>query len=448
MDTRKRIISIMMATLVILLALTVGAWRLALPFAQAEPAASEAEAFATLPSAPEQAAADEAAAADTLILSYAAKFVCTESLQPGQTWYGAAAPIVQQKTGVLVHNPNGIPVQFYKKAVLAPVEKADQIEQGTLPGKWHPVVLLPDYAFQIDCDDIAKLLTGNPTATFIGTYGIGVTIEGFVVIGVGQQLVPGSNIKRLPALDVTSEYVRGSEVLKKDIHYQPWWWWWWWQLPWRLGYAYQRLLPMAATGTNIDCRGALYDALNRDVVVNIPHPALQQLTLQALENGHLLDPTNVLVRATAKSAPALVAMIGRCEPLDQGMLNVSYVLVSNKGPSDPDPRGPGQVETVAYPWIPGRWYDLALVTPQNFDIDLNQHLHTWQSQRWLTAGAPNDVVSTAMAYYFPYWCGWGYWWWWWNAGDCTDIGVGEGESLDVEQIAPVRVLMRQWPPAP
>jgi hypothetical protein len=35
---------------------------------------------------------------------------------------------------------------------------------------------------------------------------------------------------------------------------------------------------------------------------------------------------------------------------------------------------------------------------------------------------------------------------WWNSSDCIDIGVGEGESLDVEQITPVRVFMPQWPP--
>jgi hypothetical protein len=52
-----------------------------------------------------------------------------------------------------------------------------------------------------------------------------------------------------------------------------------------------------------------------------------------------------------------------------------------------------------------------------------------------------------LVYYFPYWCGWGYWWWWWNGGSCTDIGVGEGESLDVEQVVATRVFMPVWPPA-
>jgi hypothetical protein len=51
-----------------------------------------------------------------------------------------------------------------------------------------------------------------------------------------------------------------------------------------------------------------------------------------------------------------------------------------------------------------------------------------------------------MAYWFPYWCGWGYWWSGWHGSDCIDIAVGDGESLDVNQITPVRVFYPQWPP--
>lgn len=54
------------------------------------------------------------AANDRLILSYAAKFVCTEALPPGTFWYGLAAPIVDQETQVLVHNPHDFNVTFYK----------------------------------------------------------------------------------------------------------------------------------------------------------------------------------------------------------------------------------------------------------------------------------------------------------------------------------------------
>ena len=56
-------------------------------------------------------------------------------------------------------------------------------------------------------------------------------------------------------------------------------------------------------------------------------------------------------------------------------------------------------------------------------------------------------VDLAMPYFRPYWCGWGYRAWWWNADDCIDIAVGAGESLDVEQITPLRVLLDVWPPA-
>jgi hypothetical protein len=89
---------------------------------------------------------------------------------------------------------------------------------------------------------------------------------------------------------------------------------------------------------------------------------------------------------------------------------------------------------------------LALVTPQNVNVDMDAYFRQWERQRWINAGAAAGAVDAALVYYFPYWCGWGYWYWWWNAGGCVDIGVGEGESLDVEQITPVRVFMPQWPP--
>ena len=123
------------------------------------------------------------------------------------------------------------------------------------------------------------------------------------------------------------------------------------------------------------------------------------------------------------------------------------MLFSNKGPSDPDPRQPlDQPEQVLYPWLPGRWYDLPVVMPQNACHDLDKFIRDWHTDRWLRAGGDPQEVASYMVYFFPYWCGWGYWWWWWNAGDCTDIGVGEGESLDVEQVNPVRVSVNQWPP--
>jgi hypothetical protein len=172
----------------------------------------------------------------------------------------------------------------------------------------------------------------------------------------------------------------------------------------------------------------------------ITEPTQLQLTLAALEIGHGLDPTNL---PGEESPPALVALIGRCDKIDAQTASIDYVLVSNKASTDPDPRG--GTGRVRYPWIPGRWYDLALVLPQNRSIDLDTHIRTWQMQRWIEAGLDAATAQAAMVYFFPWWCGWGYWWWWGNT-DCIDIGVGEGESLDVEQVTPSRVLMNVWPP--
>jgi len=392
-------------------------------------------------------AAAPAAQQAPLALSYAAKFVCQEALQPGQYWYGAAAPIVNQKTDILIHNPNGFPVMLYKKAVRAPLENFNTVEQGVEPGNYREVRLRADGAFRIDCDDIAKLLTGNASATALSTFGLGVVIEGFVVIVIGPQpvTVPGApTVTRFPQLDVTAEYVRSSEVMKKDIHYQPWWWWWWWPLPWQLGYAYERLMPIDA-GANIDCRSQLYNELARDAL-QMTDATQRQLTLSALEAGRMLEPTH-LPNLTGENPPALVALIGRCNKLSSTLADIDYVLVSNSGPTDPDPRGvaSAQASAVRYPWISGRWYDLPVVMPQNISTDMDDFFRMWHQQRWVDAGETAANAQAALIYWFPYWCGWGYWWGW-NSGDCIDIGVGEGESLDVEQITPVRVFFPQWPP--
>lgn len=386
---------------------------------------------------------------DPLILSYAAKFVCQEALQPGQYWYGAAAPIVNQKTDVLIHNPNAFPVTLYKKAVRAPLENFNVVEQGVDPGKFKEVRLKADAAFRIDCDDIAKLLTGDPAATALTTFTLGVVVEGFVVIAIGPQPVPvpgAPAVIRFPQLDVTADYVRSSEVMKKDIHYQPWWWWWWWPLPWRLGYAYERLVPIDPTH-NIDCRGLLYDALAQDAQQLISDGVQREQTLNALKAGRAMEPTQQ-PSLSGESPSALVALIGRCNKIGTNLADIDYVLVSNKGPTDPDPRGmdAAQASVVRYPWIPGRWYDLPVVMPQNVSTDIDDFFRKWQQQRWVDAGETAANAQAALVYWFPYWCGWGYWWWW-NNSDCIDIGVGEGESLDVEQITPVRVFYPQWPPA-
>jgi hypothetical protein len=401
------------------------------------------------------------AANPSLVLSYAAKFVCTKALGPGQYHYGLAAPIVQQTTDILVHNPTAFPVRFYKKAVIAPLENHNAIPQGTKPGGWKEVVLEPDFAFRIDCNDIAQLLPPFP-ATVPNPFVVpGNTVEGFVVIAIGPQDVAGTNLKRHSLLDVTAEYVRSSEVMKKDINYQPWWWWWWWRLPWQLGYPYERIvtIPPSTGSHNIDCRQLLVNELiqeaqNTQLTPDLS-PEQRNLTSAALRNGIPgpegqggLDPRNSNTYSQTQQ-PALVPLIGRCDKLDPTTADIDYVLVSNKGPTDADPSNGGTVMAaqVAYPWIPGRWYDLAWVVPQNVDVDIDQVFREWQIRRWRTAGETNQSTLTgAILYYYPYWCGWGRWWWWWHGSDCVDIGVGEGESLDVEQVTPVRVFMQPWPP--
>lgn len=439
MSVRKSRFWILLVLTLVALGATVSAWGRIPPALGAGERTEAPQSGSTGP----DTAAETAAAGDPLILSYAAKFVCLEPLQPGQVSYSTVAPIVQENTDVAIHNPNDFTVTFYKKAVRAPLENLPPIE----PGNWKRVNLRPDHAVRADCDDIAKLLTGNPSATFIGTFGIGVKVEGFVVIGVGLQTV--ATRARYSPLDVTATYNKSSEVLKKDISYQPWWWWWWWRLPWRLGYPHQRILPIDPT-SNIDCRGLLYDALARDARADISDPTQLQHTLAALDEGRKIDPTTVGRLAGASDPPALVALLGRCDKIDANTASVDYVLLSNKGSTDPDPRPPtvNRPLQIRYPWIPGRWHDLTVVMPQNITVDLDDYMRQWHTQRWIDAGENADTVKAAMVYYFPWWCGWGYWWWWWQGNDCIDIGVGEGESIDVEQITPVRVFVNQWPPSP
>jgi hypothetical protein len=375
---------------------------------------------------PNQAASSSG---DPLIFSYGAKFVCLEGLQPGSLYYGAAAPVVRESTEVVVHNPQNAAVDVYKKAVRARLEDAPEIE----PSGKLKVTLQADHSFRVDCDDITRVLTGNPSATFIGTYGIGVKVEGYVVLHT------------LKALDVTAQYRRGSEVLKKDISYQPWWSWWWWSLPWRLGYPYERVVNVSITG-NIDCRGALYDALHQDVTSQIPDSQLAAATHNALEAGRAIDPTNVSSLSQA-TQPALVALIGSCDKYLSGgntVADIDYVLVSNKGSTDPNPISGGD-PGIVYPWVPGRFYNLNAVFPNSTNVDMDDYIRTWLRQRWLDAGRDAGSVSAAMVYFYPWWCGNGFWNWW-NGGDCIDIGVGEGESLDVEQLTPQRVFCAVFPP--
>jgi hypothetical protein len=389
---------------------------------------------------------------EALILSYAAKFVCTEALEPGQYWYGTAAPIVRQETEVLIHNPNAFPVRLFKKAVHAPLERFGEVKQGVAPGKWYDVGLEGDYAFRIDCNDIAKLLSGDPTKEFFVADGVFNHMEGFVVIGIGPQLTAAGTVARFPQLDVTAEYARSSEVLKKDIHYQPWWRYWWWNLPWQLGYPHRRLIRLQpGTGNlNLDPRQLLLETLTQEAQAGIQDEAQRNATVNALQAGLRL-PLEPNGETDAEQPPALVAIVGDPQfvsTLDGPALSVDFVLVSNQSPADANPLTGQALHpiSVRYPWFPGHWYDLPVLLPQNIHTDMHHYFNEWHTQRWVAAQADEAVVRQVMAFWYPYWCGWGYWWWSWHGSDCIDIGVGEGESLDVEAITPVRVFYPQWPP--
>jgi hypothetical protein len=172
-------------------------------------------------------------------------------------------------------------------------------------------------------------------------------------------------------------------------------------------------------------------------------------TILALNNGRTHEPVLPADSAT-QVAPALVAFLGDCEMTGSG-LQVQYALLSNMAPMNANPINgviPNPV-SVHYPWPLGRWLDLPLIIPQNRNIDLSAFFVSWHAQQWLDVAAPtdNNNIQVNMAYFFPLWCGLRPWWPWWSGGDCTDIGVGEGESLDIETVTPVRVMMKVWPPA-
>ncbi len=386
---------------------------------------------------PNQPVADSSSA-DPLIFSYAIKFVCQEALQPGSAAStGIGAPIVQMKTEAVIHNPQNASVDVYKKAVEAKFES----QAAPVPGGKRKVTVQPDRSFRVDCDDFAKLLKNDLTVTFLGVFGIGVKEEGFVVLHTTR------------ALDVTADYIRGSEVLKKDISYMPWWDWWWWALPWQLGYPYERTaLPVQG---NFDCRQAVSNALFDDTITfSFAQPGQQSYTQNAIQIGRTLNDTHL---PQGNEPAALVPLIGSCKKYvtvvngtSTTVADVDYVIVSNRTPSDQAVGVPGGAAicpaVIAYPWIYGKFYNLNVVLPNNIDLDMDKYIRDWHQDAWVRAGAALATVQCNIGYYFPYWCGWGYWYWWWNGGDCENIGVGEGESLQAEQVTPQRVFCNQFPP--
>jgi len=398
--------------------------------------------FSSPLSADEGAVQQQVGADDEVVLSYSAKFVCTATQPPGVPFYGAVAPVVQQTTEILVHNPNDYPVEISKVANLSPVEPPDAEIPTPLP--WIPYGPIPaGGSFSIDCNDISTHLLVQP-------FQIGVTYEGIVTIAIGPHQMFDELL--YPQLDVIAEYTRGSEVLKKDIHYQPWWTYWPWDFaygdfPWRLGYPYQRIIRLSEpTDEYYDCRDILIQHLFFVDVVNfVTDPVAQHELQDALRRGmddYFLsdypgdDPFGL---APENPEPALIPIIGRCEAsIDSGnaYLEVSYVMVSNLAP----------LGSPIYPWIPGRWHDMPVVIPQNTTIDFDYLFQYWHAYLWsdhIDYSYSPEELWPYMDYFFPYWSGWTGWWWNYNGTDSIDIGVGEGESIDIEQIMPLRVI-RPW----
>jgi len=114
--------------------------------------------------------------------------------------------------------------------------------------------------------------------------------------------------------------------------------------------------------TRISCRDNLYNTLVQEAEKNIADPTQMNHTIHALEVGRLTDPTSI--PKLGESQLAVVALIGECRKIDSAYESIDFELLSNKGPTDTDPRGGGanQPEAILYPWIPGPWHDLPVVT--------------------------------------------------------------------------------------
>ena len=107
----------------------------------------------------------------TVKYQYAAKFVCGIQQNSAGT-FGPVVPGVYM-TAINIHNPQNVNISLTKKVVLALSE--DQTPRPPSPRKGYSI--LPDYAFEIDCQDIMKI--GQIPGPFA---------KGFVVIETPKQL--------------------------------------------------------------------------------------------------------------------------------------------------------------------------------------------------------------------------------------------------------------------
>lgn len=129
---------------------------------------------------------------------YAVKFLCGEFDVAGAATRppGSAEGPVKRgnyQTAINVHNPNGVPVRFRKKAVLLfegtePVLNPDpaDMERPRPPGPRVPARLDPDWGLEIDCPDIRQVLLQQPPVPGA----VPPFIKGWVVIEAPVALIP------------------------------------------------------------------------------------------------------------------------------------------------------------------------------------------------------------------------------------------------------------------
>jgi hypothetical protein len=124
---------------------------------------------------------------------YSVKFLCGFSSVPVDPSVLPSEPPVKPgnyATAINIHNFHTFNESLCKKAVLAPPEGCLTTSQPTpscfppVIGKFVPVTLHPDQAFEVDCNDIVSLLRPSlPAGTTLPSF-----IKGFVEI-----VVPSSN---------------------------------------------------------------------------------------------------------------------------------------------------------------------------------------------------------------------------------------------------------------
>jgi len=103
---------------------------------------------------------------------YSAKYVCTEAMPAGTFTYGRRLRS-SRKNGCVDPQPERFSDHFIPESGERFVRRFSARNSRSL----DLIQLGADYSIKLTCDDVAKMLTGDPNADFSGTYGIGVTVE-------------------------------------------------------------------------------------------------------------------------------------------------------------------------------------------------------------------------------------------------------------------------------